>query len=315
MKNRIVPFIHNLTKDDASSWLVTLQNAMPKITICFMTDLSKAERDSVQVAIVANPDPAELSELPHLKWVQSLWAGVERLIDESPDNKIQIVRLADPQMAETMSEAVLAWTLYLHRDIPKYAAQQSKGVWETHDVMMASERTIGVLGLGNLGQKTAEKLLHNNFKVVGWSRSEKIIPGMSTFNGNNGLLEVIQCADIIVILLPSTPQTRGLVNTHLIESMKQGASIINFARADIIDTAALTKGLEDRLIEHAVLDVFLREPLPKTSPLWNNPHVTVLPHISAPTNKQSASQIVAKNILTFFTSKKIPASVSHHNGY
>jgi len=313
--NHIVPFIHNLVEDDASSWLKTLQITMANINIRFIKDISESERNSVEVAIVANPNPAELSALPNLKWVQSLWAGVERLISELPDNQIGIVRLVDPHLAETMTEAVLAWSLYLHRDMQKYTVQQYKHQWRPHDVSLASDRTIGVLGLGHLGQKAAERLHHNNFKVLGWSRSIKSIPGINTMSGDNGLLEIIRCADIIVILLPSTPQTHGLLSQHLIKKLKPGVSLINFARADIIDEYALTQGLENRRIEHAVLDVFPEEPLPKSNPLWSNPHVTVLPHISAPTNKLTASQIAADNIKTYFTSKKVPVTVSRTNGY
>jgi glyoxylate/hydroxypyruvate reductase A len=271
---------------------------MPKMNIRPITDISETERNSVEVAIVANPDPADLSALPNLKWVQSLWAGVEKLLGELPDDQIAIVRLIDPQLAETMAEAVLAWTLYLHRDMPKFAVQQAEREWKQHDVPMASDRTIGILGLGHLGQKAANRL-----------------PGVETLSENSGLLEITKRVDIIIVLLSSTPQTRGLLDHHLIEGMKSGVSLINFARADIIDTDALTKGLEDHRIEHAVLDVFLSEPLPKTDPLWNNPHVTVLPHISAPTNKHTASQVVAENLLSYFASKEIPLAVSRQDGY
>ncbi|MCP3674533.1 MAG: glyoxylate/hydroxypyruvate reductase A [Gammaproteobacteria bacterium] len=313
--NHLVPFVHNLPNDNESAWLSILRTAMPKMDIRPIRDISEKDRNSVEVAIVANPAPADLSALPNLKWIQSLWAGVEKLLGELPDDQIAIVRLIDPQLAETMAEAVLAWTLYLHRNMPKYAMQQTQREWKQHDVLMASERTIGILGLGHLGKKSANRLHQNGFKVVGWSRSAKKLPGVETFNGDSGLLEIAKQVDIIVVLLPSTPQTRGLLEHHFFENMKPGASLINFARADIINADALTKGLEDRRIEHAVLDVFLNEPLPKTDPLWNNPHVTVLPHISAPTNMHTASQIVAENLLTYFTSKEIPLAVSRQDGY
>lgn len=313
--NHIVPFVHSLTDDNASAWLSILQNAMPKIDIRPIADISEAQKNSVEVAIVANPNPADLSALPNLKWVQSLWAGVEKLLCELPDEQIAIVRLVDPQLAETMAEAVLTWTLYLHRSMPKYVVQQVERKWKQHDVPMASERTIGILGLGHLGQKAAKRLHRNGFKVLGWSRSIKELSGVDTLSKDSGLLEIARLADILVVLLPSTPQTRGLLDHHLIECMKPGASLINFARADIIDAYALTKALKDRKIEHAVLDVFLNEPLAKTDPFWNNPHVTVLPHISSPTNKHTASQVVAKNLLTYFASKEIPLAVSRQDGY
>ncbi len=312
--NPIIPFVQSITDKNASVWLVQLQLALPNVNICHIENLSESERKSVEVAIVANPNPADLLTLPNLKWVQSLWAGVERLIDELPNKQISIVRLIDPQLGETMAEAILAWTLYLHRDMPKYAKQQSVREWIEHDVVMASERTIGILGLGHLGEKAAKRLLDNGFNVVGWNRGKKL-QNIETFSGDEGLLKVASLSDILVVLLPLTPQTNGLLDKHFFSQLKHGISLINFARADIIDAKALEVGLETRQIKHAVLDVFLQEPLEVTDKLWRNPHVTVLPHISAPTNKHTASQVVAKNIRTFFDSNKIPQSISRETGY
>lgn len=312
--NPIVPFVHSLTEKDASVWRMALQSAMPNINICQLENLSTSERESVEVAIVANPNPSDLLSLPNLKWVQSLWAGVERLLDELSNKEISIVRLIDPQLAATMGEAVLAWSLYLHRNMPEYAKQQAKQEWIQHDVVMASERTIGILGLGHLGAQAAKRLKDNGFKVLGWN-SGKDVPNIENFSGDEGLLKIASLSDIVVVLLPSTPQTRGLLNNHFFNQLKHGASLINFARANIIDTQSLVEGLDTRQIKHAVLDVFLHEPLLKTDPLWRNPYITVLPHISAPTNKDSASQVVAQNISDYFDSNKIPQSISRKAGY
>jgi len=312
--NPIVPFVHSLTKKDASTWLIALQLEMPNVNLCHITDLSVSERNGVQVAIVANPNPADLLALPNLKWVQSLWAGVEKLVDELPNKDISIVRLIDPQLSRTMAEAVLAWTLYLHRNMPEYAKQQAKQEWIQHDVLTASEKTVGILGLGHLGQKAAKRLLDNDFNVIGWN-SGKRLPNIETFSGDEGLTKVASLSDILVVLLPLTLETRGLLNKHFFSQLKNGASLINFARADIVDEKALVEGLETRQIKHAVLDVFLHEPLEKTNPFWKNPHVTVLPHISATTNKHTALQVVAKNIREYFDSNKIPQSISRETGY
>ncbi len=314
MKKAIVPFIHRLTKKDELDWLKEFQKAMPNINICSTETLSKKERKSVEVAIIANPRPIDLMDLPNLKWVHSLWAGIEHLLDELTNDKISIVRLIDPQLAETMAEAVLAWTLYLHRNMPEYIQQQRKKEWKKHDGAMASETTIGILGLGQLGQKAVERLKDNGFKVLGWNRGKRI-SDLETLKGYDGLLEVASLSDILVILLPSTPKTRGILDSNFFSKIKQGASIINFARANIIESKSMLDALSTRRLKHAVLDVFLNEPLSETSPFWNNPYITVLPHISAPTNKHTASKIVAKNIKLYFKSNKIPQSVSRQIGY
>jgi glyoxylate/hydroxypyruvate reductase A len=314
--NPTVPFIHNLNSKDASTWLVALQSAIPFANICQVTDLFENELEKIEVAIVANPNPTDLLTLPNLKWIQSLWAGVEQLLDKSINDKISIVRLIDSELTETMAEAVLAWTLYLHRNMPQYTKQQVKKEWVRHDVLMASEQTIGILGMGHLGLRAAQRLHDNGFNVLGWNRGKNLLDlGIETLSGYEGLSKIAACSDVIVILLPLSPLTHGLLNQHFFNDLKHGASLINFARAAIVDEQALVKALDTRQLKHAVLDVFLSEPLPKNDSLWANPHVTILPHISAPTNKQTASQVVAKNLKAYFDSNEIPKRVSREKGY
>ncbi|MDX1809976.1 MAG: glyoxylate/hydroxypyruvate reductase A [Sulfurospirillaceae bacterium] len=312
----IVPLIHSNSGKNASRWLDTLRSAIPFANICEIKDLSEDELSQVEVAIVANPNPEDLLALPNLKWVQSLWAGVERLLAELPNDDVAIVRLIDPQLAETMAEAVLTWTLYLHRDMPEYIQQQAKKEWIRHDLVRASDRTVGILGLGHLGLRAAKRLHDNGFNVIGWKRSKNLTDsGIETLIGEEGLSEIASRSDIIVVLLPLTPQTRGLLDRHFFSALKAGASLMNFARAAIVDEKALLEALNTRKLKHAILDVFLQEPLPKSDPLWMNPNVTILPHISGETDKQSASQVAAKNLKAYFDSGEIPRSVSRETGY
>ncbi|WP_099828178.1 2-hydroxyacid dehydrogenase [Oceaniglobus indicus] len=311
----ITPFVHGLNDAAAQAWLAALRQAAPGLDIRFATEIAPAERDRVEVAIVANADPADLAAFPRLKWVQSLWAGVERILRDMPDDAVQIVRLVDPQLGETMAEAVLAWTLFLHRAMPVYGAQQARRVWQQHDLPTAAERRIGVLGLGHLGQKSAERLVRNGFDVLGWSRTARDVPGVTTFSGAEGLSRLAAQADIVVVLLPSTPLTRGLLDARFLAAMKPGASLINFARGDIVVRDDLLAALESRHVDHAVLDVFTTEPLPADDPLWDHRQITVLPHISAPTNRRTASAVVADNIEAYFATGRMPATVSRETGY
>ncbi|WP_288960820.1 glyoxylate/hydroxypyruvate reductase A [uncultured Sulfitobacter sp.] len=315
MTKAIVPFFHSLSETQAAKWRMALKAAIPEIDICEMHELSMADRAAADVAIVANLDPNDLVGMPNLKWVQSLWAGVERLLAAMPDPSVEIVRLVDPQLAETMAEAVLAWTLYLHRDMPRYAAQQKLGVWEQHDLPTAASRRIGILGLGQLGQSAAKRLVANGFDVRGWSRSAKTLDQVQTYSGAEGMAQLLAEADILIVLLPSTPATRNLLDDTAFEYLPKGARIINFARADIIDQRSLVDRLVSGRINHAVLDVFDQEPLPADDPLWSNPAVTVLPHISAPTNRHTAAALVATNLRRWFADGTMPPAVSRSNGY
>lgn len=311
----IIPFITQKQNDGTLEWLTALRADLPDEVIVPFDDLTKAEREQVDVAIVANPDPAHLEMLPNLKWVQSLWAGVERLLAEMPKKNVEIVRMADPQLSLNMAEAVLAWTLYLHRDMPRYARQQEQRIWVEHPLPLASQRNVSILGLGKLGQLAAENLLGQGFNVLGWSRSQADIEGVETFSGPQGLTEMLTKTDILIVLLPLTNETENILNHEELSKLPKDASVINFARGPIINEAALLSLLDEGHLKHAVLDVFIEEPLPRNSVLWSHPKITVLPHISAPTTISTASKIVAQNIVDYRATGDLPETVDRTRGY
>ncbi|MBD8876951.1 2-hydroxyacid dehydrogenase [Roseibium polysiphoniae] len=312
----ILPLVARAPAEELQDWLETLNKVLTSgLEVKLLGGLTPEERQAAEVAIVANPDPAELLNLPNLKWVHSLWAGVERLTSELPKDGPAIVRMVDPQMAETMSEAVLAWTLYLHRNMPRYARQQTRKAWLEHTLKLPSERTVTILGLGNLGKTAALRLKANGFNVCGWSRSQKQIDGIETHSGTEGFKTALGKADIAMLLMPLTPDTKGMMDAAALASMPAGASLINFARGPIIDDDALLTALDNGHIDHAVLDVFATEPLHEDHRYWDHPAVTVLPHISAPTIQSTASRIVAGNIAEYMKSGTIPESVDRTRGY
>jgi glyoxylate/hydroxypyruvate reductase A len=218
-------------------------------------------------------------------------------------------------MNRTMSEAVLSWVLYLHRDMHFYRAQQNKKTWKEADYVKPSNKVVSFIGLGELGSASAAKLIENDFNVCGWSRGKKKISKVKSFTGELGLKKMLQQTDILVCLIPLTQKTKYLLNYKTLSYLKRGASIVNFARGAIINEKDLVKHLNSGKIKHAVLDVFEKEPLPKTSALWKHKNVTVLPHISAHTDMDTASSIVCKNIKTYKLNNRIPKSVDMIRGY
>jgi len=311
----MIPFINQLPKHEEIIWLAALNQRLPDENIVSYSEVKSAEKKNVKLAIVANPNTDVLAEFENLIWIHSLWAGVEHLMIALADSPIEVVRLIDPTLSRAMSEAVLAWSLYLHRDMPRYAKQQKNKRWLQHQLVPASERRIGILGLGELGQVSAAQLQQNGFNVMGWSRTAKKIANISCYSGEHGLAEMLAQSDILVCLLPLTQATRGMVNKNLLTQLPQDSGIINFARGGIINTDDLLAALNSDHISHAVLDVFEHEPLTVNSELWQHPDITILPHISAPTNINSACDIVAKNILSFRATGQIPKAVSKVNGY
>jgi len=311
----IVPFISKLEHSEIDQWIGVLKKKIKGAKVVKFSDLKKSDYSKVEVAVVANPDPKEVEKLNNLKWVQSIWVGVEKLVETFNGRGVKIVRLVDPEMSRTMAEAVLSWVLYLHRDMPFYKVQQSQKKWIELDYIKPSDKIISLIGLGELGTAAAKKLLENGFKVCGWSRSKKNIKNVKSFTGQSGLRKMLGKTDILICLIPLTKQTKYLLNYKKLSYLKKGSSIINFARGAIIKEKDLVKHLKLGKIKHVVLDVFEEEPLPRKSVLWRHKKVTVLPHISANTDFDTASNIVAKNIKLFREKKTIPKFVDLKRGY
>ena len=278
-----------------------------------LADLSAAERKIIRLAIVADPVPADLQGLPALEWVHSTWAGVEGLVTELPHD-LPIVRLTDPQLAETMAEAVLTAVLWLHRHGPSYARQQRVREWRMLDVPLPSKRRVSILGLGKLGTRAAEVLATRGFTLLGWSRTPKRVPNVETFHGSDGLHRALD-ADIVVSLLPATPETRRVMNDQAFASMPNGSSFVNFGRGATVDEGALLDALDRGHLDHALLDVFSTEPLPTDHPFWGHERITVWPHGSAPTNRFTASAEIAKAVEHWRNTGEIPEAVDRARGY
>ena len=315
----VITFVSQLAQQEQDAWLALLSTKLPNEAIKLDKDLSVEQKLQCEIAIVANPDADILSQYPKLIWVQSLWAGVDALVSQLSDNKptpsFKLVRLIDPILAQTMSEAVLTWVLYLHRDMPKYLQQQKSAQWLQHRYLLPQERTLGILGLGELGKLSALRLHDNGFNVLGWSQSDKLINGITCYSGDEGLVTMVRQTDILICLLPLTSATYQLINDDLLTNLPQGASIINFARGGIVANHDLINHLANGNLEHAILDVFEQEPLDKSDDLWSNEKITVLPHISAPTHFESAGEIVTKNIKQYRSNDQIPFYIDWNKGY
>ncbi|MHC5306039.1 2-hydroxyacid dehydrogenase [Bartonella sp. LJL80] len=310
-----IAFLSRYAEPEAQKWIATLSKVMPNEKIVSFNGLQPNEREQVEIAVVANPDPAELGALTNLRWIHGVWAGVERMVGELPLDAPPIVRLIDPSMTHAMAEAVLAWCLYLQRDMPTYQRQQLAKEWRPQPYRPATEWTVGILGMGELGQAAAKLLQAPGFKVAGWSRTLKNISGLDSYHGAQGLQQILAASDIVVCLIPLTEETRGLMDQKHFAMMKKGASLINFARGPIVNAEAMLAALKTRHLNHAVLDVFNIEPLPETCPYWHNPHVTVLPHIAALSNPETAAKIVADNIKRWRDTGKLPQTVDRQRGY
>ena len=247
------------------------------------------------------------------KAVLNLWAGVEKLVS-NPTLTLPLARMVDEGLTEGMVEYVTGHVLRHHLGLDAHIHGMN-GEWRQVTPPLARDRSVGILGLGALGRAAAEALVRLNFRVRGWSRTEKDIGGIKSHHGKGGLDQVLSEAEILVLLLPLTPETGNILDANRLSRLPMGAVIINPARGPMIDDAALLAALDSGQIAHATLDVFREEPLPKKHPFWRHPAVTVTPHIAAETRPISAARVIAENIQRGEAGQPLLHLVDSNRGY
>ncbi len=282
---------------ERDAWAAALRQALPGHRLCLTR--GEVADNQIHAAIVANPPPGQLQGLPQLQLIQSLWAGVDRLLaDATLPAGVPIARMVDPAMNAAMAETALWATLSLHRGFFGYARQQQAGLWQQHPQRRADELPVLVLGLGQMGRAVAQRLLQQGYPVAAWRRGDGAAPppGVQVHTGATGLQAALAGAQVLVNLLPLTADTRGLLNAALLARLPRGAALVNLARGAHLVDADLLAALASGQIGHAVLDVFHAEPLAADHPFWAHPQVTLLPHVAALTDERSAAAVVAANI-------------------
>jgi glyoxylate/hydroxypyruvate reductase A len=279
------------TKEKPEFWFPLLTKALPAERFFAWPDVNGGDID---VALVATHPRGTFAQLKKLKLVQSMWMGVENLIaDPELPRGVPLARLIDPGMVAAMGEMVIACVLDWHRHLWCYRKFQADKTWKRRKQYLASDRTIGILGLGELGGTVAVKLVALGFNVVGWSRRPRNITGL---RWSTDLCEVLSASDAAVCLLPLTPQTRHILRKETLSLIRKNGCVINFARGGHLVEADLIPLLDSGHLAHAYLDVFETEPLPPESPLWAHPGVTLTPHIAALTEPRTSVGKIAENI-------------------
>lgn len=264
--------------------------------------------------------PGALAELPNLKAVFSLGAGVDHMIDDALLPDVPIVRIVDPDLTTRMTEYVVLHTLMVHRQQRLYDAQQSARIWRDHDQYAAQAISVGIMGLGVLGRDAAEVLRRIGFRVSGWSRTPRAIPGIETFHGPEGFDAFLARSEILVCLLPHTAATEGLLNLALFRKLRRdgnlgGAHLINVGRGKLQVDADILAALEDGTLASATLDVFPTEPLSADSPFWTHPKVTVTPHNAAASDPRTLVANMLGQIQRFERGEPLENVIDRKVGY
>ena len=279
------------------------------------------DRESIRYALSWRHPPGALKDLPNLRMIVSLGAGVDHLFSDPALPDRPIVRVVDPDLTNRMSEWVVMHALAHLRQLRRYERQQSERVWADDDQQpRASDIQIGVLGLGVMGKDAAVKLKALGFKVAGWSASPKSLAEVACFSGADGLKLLLAQTDILVVLLPLTEATCGIINAPLLSQLNRGGPLggpilINAGRGGLQVEADLLTALDSGALKGASLDVFEREPLPKDSRLWSHPEVYVSPHNAAISSPKAITSLVARQIEAYERGEPLLHLVQRERGY
>ena len=308
-----------ITGWDVDHWLERFRRLLPDRPIAALgQDYDPASIDYV----MSWKHPAgSLQNLENLKVIFSLGAGVDHLLQDPYLPHVPVARVVDPDLTARMSEYVVLHCLSVLRQQKRYQQQQQQKLWfDDRDQPAAAEVRVGVMGLGVLGQDALRKLRMMGFQVAGWSRNPRQIDHVACFSGADGLKPFLAQTDILVVLLPLTPETRGLIHADLLRGLAQdgalgGPVLINAGRGGLQIGADILTCLAEGSLMEAVLDVFETEPLPKDAPFWTHPAVTVTPHNAAMSSPDAIGKLVVAQIARFERAEDLLHQVEIARGY
>ncbi|WP_293807180.1 glyoxylate/hydroxypyruvate reductase A [uncultured Bosea sp.] len=300
-------------------WRARFQALLPDMPIVVLGE--PFDRRAVHYVASWKHPPGSLTGLPNLAAIFSLGAGVDFLFADDKLPAAPIARIVDPDLTTRMSEYIVLHCLSYLRQQRRYDRQQREKLWDDDRNQPAAHSVrVGVMGLGELGQDAARKLAVMGFDVAGWSRSPKTIEGLRTFSGEDGMKAFLARTDILVSLLPLTPDTRGIINAEMLAGLAQGGRLggpflINAGRGGLQVADDILAALDTGTLKGATLDVFEVEPLPVESRLWSHPGVTVTPHNSAMSEPEAIATAVATQIRRLEAGEPLLNVVDPARGY
>ncbi len=261
------------------------------------------------------PSAELVASLPNLDVLFSIGAGIDQFDMDALPPHIQVVRMIEPGIAAGMVEYATMAVLALHRNLIDYRQAQKEARWAPIKLVPASERRIGVMGLGNLGQAVLQALQPFGFALSGWSRSAHGIDGVDCHAGEDGLPGFLAGCDILICLLPLTDETRGILCRDTLSQLPRGAAIVNVGRGGHLVEHDLLSLLDDGHVSGAVLDVTDPEPLPADHPFWAHPRILLTPHVASMTRPDGAARALIANIRRFAEGRPMDGEVARDRGY
>ena len=307
-----------ITRWDPESWAERFRALSPARDIRVWPDRVGNPVD-IAYACAWMPPQGLLATFPNLRAILSLGAGVDHLLADPLLPNVPIVRVVDPDLTMRMTEYVTLHVLLHHRRTRLYHAQQRDWLWLDHAQPAASEVSVGIMGFGALGRDAAVTLKRLGFQVAAWSSTRKATTDVEIFHGPDGLDALLACSEILVVLLPNTPATEGILNLTLLRKLKRdgalgGCYLINAGRGGLQVDADIIAALDEGSLA-ASLDVFPLEPLPKESPLWSHPKVIVTPHNAAASVPRTLVNNVLAQIERFEAGQPLSNVIDRTAGY
>jgi glyoxylate/hydroxypyruvate reductase A len=304
---------------ETQPWVERFRRLLPDRDIVVLGE--DFDRSTIRYVATWGPKPGSLSDLPNLQALFSLGAGVDHLMSYPDLPDVPIVRVAQDDLTHRMSEYMVLHCLMYLRDQRRFDEDQKAKRWKPDRAPpIAGEVRIGIMGFGVLGQDSARKLKMMGFDVAGWSRTAKSVEGFEVYAGEEGLTPFLNRTDILIALMPLTPETKGILNRSLFEKLARdgklgGPILINAGRGKLQVEADILSCLDDGTLRAATLDVFETEPLPEDSPLWTHPRVTVTPHNSATSEPEATARYIAQQIRRHEAGEPFEAVVDKSRGY
>ncbi len=299
--------------DSWDDWAHRLAPHLPSIQF---VDLMSDNAMLADVALVWAPPPYRLAALPHLRGIIMQGQGVDYMMaDASVPRDIPLVRLVDPDMSAALSHWAILAALDFWRDGHYYRAQQREKIWAPKPQRPAQGGIVGVMGVGAIGSVIAARFAGLGFRVKGWARTPRQLDQVAVYAGMDELDDFLQDVQILVSVLPLTPETRGIMNADLFAKLAPGACVINGGRGPQIVDDDLLSALESGQVGAAVLDVFETEPLPESHPFWSHDQVAIWPHVAAQTNPETAARQVAAAITAIMAGQTPANQVDWQRGY
>ena len=298
----------HIDSERVPAWAAALRATLAEMPLRIWPD--RGDPDQIRYALLWKP-PSELFDgLHNLEVIFSVGAGIDHLLScTTLPADVPVVRMVEPVLTAGMVEYVIYNVIRFHRRMHEYDVQQRQAQWQVLPQVTAGDVTIGIMGLGILGEAVAAVLTKMNYRVTGWSRSRKSLPGVRSYVGEPELLEFLSDAQILVMLLPLDETTQHILNKGTLAQLPSGACVINAGRGGLIHENDLLNALDKGHISGAALDVFETEPLPQAHLFWRHPNVTVTPHAASLTNPVTAVQSVAENIRRHQNGKRLKHTV------